>query len=154
MDEAVLERAMRRVTEARTGGLESARLDAALERSRAEVESLARAAARLEESLPEQVGLAVREGLAREVATVGRNLAEIRGLMNQALRRLERLEQEILTERNARLDDLGVLVDLISSGWQGIDTRLQHLEEMSAGGQVVALRAEPEAPGVALAARA
>lgn len=145
MDEAVLERAMRRVSEARSGGIESARFDAALERSRAEVESLARAAARLEESLPDQVGVAVREGLAKEVATVGRNLAEIRGLMNQALRRLERLEQEILTERNARLDDLGVLVDLISSGWQGIDTRLQRLEEASAGGQVVTLRAEPEA---------
>jgi hypothetical protein len=145
MDEAVLERAMRRVSEARSDGIESARLDAALERSRAEVESLARAAARLEESLPGQVGAAVREGLAKEVAMVGRNLAEIRGLMNQALRRLERLEQEILTERNARLDDLGILVDLISSGWQGIDTRLQRLEEASAGGQVVALRSEPEA---------
>ncbi len=145
MDDAVLERAMRRVSEARSGGLESARLDAALERSRAEVESLSRAAARLEESLPEQVGIAVREGLAREVASVGRNLAEIRGLMNQALRRLERLEQEILTERNARIDDLGVLVELVSSGWKGIDTRLQRLEEMSAGGQVVSLRVEPEA---------
>jgi hypothetical protein len=145
MDEAVLERAMRRVTEARSGGIESARLDAALERSRVEVESLARAAARLEEALPERVGVAVREGLAREVASVSRNLAEIRGLMNQALRRLERLEQEILTERNARIDDLGVLVELVSSGWQGIDTRLQRIEATASGGQVVPLRAEPEA---------
>lgn len=136
---------MRRVSEARTGGIEAARLDAALERSRVEVESLARAAARLEEALPEQVGTAVREGLAREVASVSRNLAEIRGLMNQALRRLERLEQEILTERNARIDDLGVLVELVSSGWHGIDTRLQRIEATASGGQVVPLRAEHDA---------
>jgi len=143
MDEAVLERAMRRVSETRAGGSEAARVDAALERSRAEIDALSRAAARLEETLPDQVGAAVREGLAREVVPVGRNLAEIRGLLNHVIRRLERLEQEILAERRSRLDDLEVLVDLVASGWQGVDTRLQRLEERTGGGEVVPLPTEP-----------
>ena len=31
-------------------------------------------------------------------------------------------------ERNARLDDLTLLVDLISTGWQGVDRRLERIE--------------------------
>ena len=89
---------------------------------------LARVADGLEESLPKQVATAVRDGIAREVVPVSRSLAEIRGGVNQALRRLERLEQELLAERSARIDDLGILVDLISSGWNGVDARLGRLE--------------------------
>ena len=39
-----------------------------------------------------QVAEAVREGLRREAAPVGRQLAEVRGMAVQLLRRLERLE--------------------------------------------------------------
>lgn len=145
MDEAVLERAMQRVNDARANGGEAARVDAALERSRAEIDALARAAARLEERLPDQVGAAVREGLAREVVPVGRNLAEVRGLLNQAIRRLERIEQEIIAERRSRLDDLEVLIDLVASGWQGVDARLQRLEERNGNGEVVRLPTDPVA---------
>ena len=63
-----------------------------------------------------------------EVLPVARNLAEIRGLLNQAIRRLERLEGDILAERHARLDDLGLLVDLVSSGWKGVSDRLGRVE--------------------------
>ena len=129
MDEQVLERARRRVAEARTDGMGQAKLDAALERARAEVMRLARVADELESSLPKQVGIAVRDGIAREVVPVSRSLAEIRGGVNQALRRLERLEQELLAERNARIDDLAILVDLVSTGWSGVDQRLRRLEE-------------------------
>lgn len=129
MDEQVLERARQRVAEARTDGVAQARLDAALERARAEVLRLARVAEELETSLPQQVGTAVRDGIAREVIPVSRSLAEIRGGVNQALRRLERLEEELLAERNARIDDLAILVDLVSAGWSGVDRRLRKLEE-------------------------
>jgi hypothetical protein len=95
MDEQVLERARRRVAEARTDGIGQAKLDAALERARAEVMRLAQVADELESSLPKQVGIAVRDGIAREVVPVSRSLAEIRGGVNQALRRLERLEDGI-----------------------------------------------------------
>ena len=106
MDEQVLERARQRVAEARTEGVAGARLDASLERARAEVMRLAQVADELESSLPKQVGIAVRDGIAREVVPVSRSLAEIRGGVNQSLRRLERLEEELLAERNARIDDL------------------------------------------------
>ena len=129
MDEQVLERARRRVAEARTDGIGQAKLDAALERASAEVMRLAQVADELESSLPKQVGVAVRDGIAREVVPVSRGLAEIRGGVNQALRRLERLEQELLAERNARIDDLAILVELVSAGWSGVDRRLQRLEE-------------------------
>ena len=139
MDEQVLERARQRVAEARTDGVAQARLDAALERARAEVMRLAHVADELESSLPKQVGIAVRDGIAREVVPVSRSLAEIRGGVNQALRRLERLEQELLAERNARIDDLAILVDLVSAGWSGVDRRLRQLEE-GIEGAVVPLR--------------
>ena len=129
MDEQVLERARQRVAEARTDGIAGARLDAALERARGEVMRLAQVADELESSLPKQVGIAVRDGIAREVVPVSRSLAEIRGGLNQALRRLERLEEELLAERNARIDDLAILVDLVSAGWAGVDRRLKQLED-------------------------
>ena len=74
---------------------------------------------------------------------MSRSLAEIRGGLNQALRRLERLEQELLAERNSRIEDLAILVDLVSSGWSGVDQRLRTLEAGIAGA-VVPLRAERE----------
>jgi hypothetical protein len=63
------------------------------------------------------------------VLPVARNLAEIRGLLNQAIRRLERLEGDLLAERHARIDDLALLVDLVSSGWKGVSDRLERVEQ-------------------------
>jgi hypothetical protein len=132
MDEAALERAKQRIADAAAGRPESALLEAALERSREQVAALAATAAELEASIPGQVGTAVREGLRSEVLPVARQVAEIRGLMNQAIRRLERLEGEILAERHARVDDLALLVELVSSGWRGLDGRLERLERSQA----------------------
>ena len=115
-----MERAQERVEQRADG----AALDALLVRAREQVEALAAATSALEESLPGQVQEAVRG----EAQPVGRNLAEIRGLMNQLLRRLSSLEGDLLTERNARVDDLALLVDLVSSGWKGVDARLGRIE--------------------------
>jgi hypothetical protein len=60
---------------------------------------------------------------------VGRNIAEIRGLMNQVIRRLERVEGDLLSERHARVDDLALLVDLVASGWHGVEQRLVKIEQ-------------------------
>jgi hypothetical protein len=69
---------------------------------------------------------------------VARHIAEIRGLLNQAIRRLERLEGDLLAERHARVDDLALLVDLVSSGWKGVDARLERLERDQADIALVA----------------
>jgi hypothetical protein len=132
MDDVALERAKQRIADAAAGRPEPALLEAALERSRAQIEALAVTAAELEASIPDQVGAAVRDGLRAEVLPVGRQVAEIRGLLNQAIRRLERLEGELLAERHARVDDLALLVDLVSSGWRAVDARLERLESSQA----------------------
>ncbi|HWH05217.1 MAG TPA: hypothetical protein VNT23_02135 [Gaiellaceae bacterium] len=141
MDEAALERAKARIAEAASGRVSAAELEAALERSREQIEALAQAAAELEGTLPEKIGAAVHDGLRAEVLPVARHIAEIRGLLNQAIRRLERLEGDLLAERHARIDDLALLVDLVSSGWKGVDARLERLEAQSGAGTVHQLRA-------------
>ena len=127
MDETALERAKRHIEEARDGRSPQ-RFEAALDRARTEVEALAAATGKLETDLPDRISDAVQEGLKREVSVVARNLAEIRGLLNNAIHRLERLEEDVLTERCARIDDLALFVELMSTGWASVDVRLAHLE--------------------------
>jgi serine phosphatase RsbU (regulator of sigma subunit) len=126
MDELLLERAQEHVAHAAAG--RSAALEATLERARRQVEDLAVAAADLEASIPDQVGVAVREGFRAEALPVGRQVAEIRGLVNQMIRRLERLEGELLAERRARVEDLELLVALVSASWRSLDARLDRSE--------------------------
>ena len=134
MDSDALERARRRIADAADGRPEAAELQAALDRSRTQLEALTGVAAELEASIPAGVEAAVRDGLRVEVLPVARHIAEIRGLLNGAIKRLERLEGELLAERHARVDDLALLVDLVSSGWRGVDARLQRLEDQQPRG--------------------
>ena len=120
MDDSVVERAKERIEER----AEAAALETLLVRAREQVEALTATAEKLEETLPARVGDAVRG----EAQPIGRNLAEIRGLMNQVIRRLERVDGDLLAERNARVDDLALLVDLVASGWKGVDARLARIE--------------------------
>ena len=101
---------------------------AALERARLQVEALAQTADELQVVLPDAVGGALKEGLRAEAAPISRRLAEVKGLSNQMIRRLERLETDLLIERHARVDDLGLLVDLITAQWQGLNERLDRIE--------------------------
>lgn len=146
MDPSALERAKQRIADATAGRPDPATMEAALERSRSQVEGLAAAAAELEASIPAHVGTAVRDGLRVEVLPVARHVAEIRGLLNQVIRRLERLEGDLLAERHARVDDLALLVDLVSSGWRGVDARLERLEQPRPGREVVEELPHAEAP--------
>jgi hypothetical protein len=140
VNENALDRARERIAQAAQERTEAADVDSALERARAQVEQLAELAAQLETSLPEQVGNAVREGVRAEALPVARQMAEVRGLAGQTIRRLERLEGQLVAERRARLDDLSLLVDLVSSGWRGVDRRIARIErglEHSANGAIV-----------------
>jgi hypothetical protein len=140
VDERALERAKARIAEAASGRVAPAELEAALERAREQIEALAQSAAELAGTLPETIGGAVHDGLRAEVLPVARHIAEIRGLLNQAIRRLERLEGDLLAERHARIDDLALMVDLVSSGWKGVSDRLERVERATAGGTVHPLR--------------
>ena len=152
MDDQALQRAEQRIADAREGRFDEARFEAALKRSRKQVEALATTAAKLEAQLPDRIREAIEQGLRAEVRTITRNLAEIRGLLNQALHRLERLEQELEAERQARVDDLAILVDLVSSGWRGVDERLRRLESEADIGPLGPLQTERRDDGSIAAA--
>ena len=118
-------RAQQRIEDAAAGRTDPAALDAALQRARIAVESLAATTARFEAGLP----AAIQDGLREHFRPSARHLAEVRGLTNQAIRRLERIEGDMLAERHARVDDLALLVDLIASGWRGVDSCVRGVEE-------------------------
>jgi hypothetical protein len=130
MNPGAIERANERLRQAAEGRTDPAVVEATLERARYQVESLAETAAQLEATLPDRVGEAVQTGLRQEVLPVAKHLAEVRGLSANAIRRLERLEGDLLAERHARIDDLALLIDLIASGWKGVDERLARLERV------------------------
>ena len=85
------------------------------------------------EPIDEQIAQAVREGVRSEAAPVGRHLAEVRGMSVRAIRQLERIEAGMGAERAARVDDLAILVDLISASWRTVDERLARIEELLGG---------------------
>ena len=78
----------------------------------------------------EEIRDAVREGLREEGAPISRRLAEVKGLSNNAIRRLESIETTIESERNARVDDLALLVELLTEGWRAMNSRLARIEEL------------------------
>ena len=145
MDPDAIKRAQDRIDQAASGRVEPAQVDAALERAREQVEALAATTAELESTLPGRVGDALQDGLREQVRPVGRNLAEIRGLMNQVIRRLERVEGDLLSERHARVDDLALLVDLVSSGWRGVEQRLARIEARVTADDAVVYRIDRQA---------
>jgi hypothetical protein len=124
VDEEPIRQLRERLADAAAGRPAAGEVDAALERARKQVEELAATAANLEASLPE----AVRFTLRTEAAPMSRRVNEIRGLMNLTLRRLERLEGDLTAERYARVDDLALLVDLITASWRSVDERLARME--------------------------
>jgi hypothetical protein len=124
MDESAIERAKQRVEQR----AEAAALDEVLDHTRAELEALVRVASAAATGLAEQIETAVKDGVREEAQPMARYLAENRGLMNQIIRRLERIETDGVAERHARVDDLALLVDLISSSWKSVDARLGRVE--------------------------
>jgi len=125
VDLEAIARAQQRIEDAAAGRTDPAAFDAALQRARTAVEALAATTARFEAGLP----LAIQDGLREHFRPSARHLAEVRGLTNQVIRRLERIEGDILTERNARVDDLALLVELITSGWRSVDSCIHSVEE-------------------------
>jgi hypothetical protein len=124
MDQDAIDRAKQRLEDAAAGRADPAAFDAALERARGAIEALAATTAELEAGLPE----AVQDGIRQHFRPSARHLAEVRGLMNQVIRRLERIEGDVLSERHARVDDLALLVDLIAAGWRSVEDRITQLE--------------------------
>jgi len=133
MDDA-LQRALDRATRPAASDV-----DSTVERARQQIAALASTVAELEAALPSRVSDAVADGIRAEVLPVARHIAEVRGLMNSLIRRIEGIETDLLAERHARVDDLTVLIDLIAAGFKGMDARLACIEQKLEGGDVVSL---------------
>ena len=76
----------------------------------------------------EEAREALREALREEAAPIGRRLAEVKGLSWNTIHRLERLEQTIESERVARIDDLALVVEVLTEGWRSLNARLDRIE--------------------------
>ena len=76
----------------------------------------------------DEIRNALRDGLREEAAPLSRRVAEVKGLSNNAIRRLERIESTIEAERSARVDDLALLVELLTEGWRTLNARLDRIE--------------------------
>ena len=76
----------------------------------------------------DEIREALRDGLREEAMPIGRRLAEVKGLSNNAIRRLAGIEAAIEAERNARLDDVTLLIDLLTEGWRALNARLDRIE--------------------------
>ncbi|HST17808.1 MAG TPA: hypothetical protein VLK36_09080 [Gaiellaceae bacterium] len=76
----------------------------------------------------DELRLPLREALREEAAPISRRLAEVKGLSNSAARRLESIESTLDAERLARIDDLALLVELLTEGWRSMNARLERIE--------------------------
>ena len=94
----------------------------------------------MEEEIRDAVRGALTDGLREEAAPISRRLAEVKGLSNNAIRRLESIEATIEAERSARVDDLALLVELLTEGWRAMNARLVRIEALL----------QAEAPGAAV----
>jgi hypothetical protein len=130
VDAQSLERARKRVDEARRGDPDSASVAAALEQARTALETLAERTAELEAAVPDRLAGAIETGMRAEVLPVARHIAELRGLAAQTIRRLERLQGDLDVERRARVEDLALIVDLVGSGWRGVERRLDRIDRV------------------------
>jgi Bacterial regulatory proteins, lacI family len=94
------------------------------------LEAFARAVSEFEETVPQGVSTVVYEALRVEVAPVAQRVGHIDDLVDQLATVIRELGDYAIVERRERLDDVKLLVDLIVTGWQGVDRRLGRIERM------------------------
>jgi hypothetical protein len=85
-----------------------------LARAEANVGELRQTASALEQSLPEAVERAIER--AMDERSTPRRLVELRELVRSLAGQMEQVNRDLLAERLGRIEDLELLVDLISTG--------------------------------------
>lgn len=129
------EAALRRIGELRqrsAGASEQAGPDlrTLLARSERHVDELRRSASELAAVLPTRVEAAVARALGEDEGGLGRRLDHVLEQTGQLAAAVERVEGDLLAERMARVEDLEVLVELVSGGLTALraDLRLMRRE--------------------------
>src|SRR5215203_4223499 len=74
----------------------------------------------------------------------GAALLELSSVLSELAEAVRDLRRETDEERRERVDDLAVLIDLITTGWQGLDARLGRIEKQI--GRLDAARRRDAAP--------
>ena len=115
------EAALRRIGELRQRSVASSEpagpdLRTLLARSERHVDELRRSASELAAILPTRVEAAVARALGEDEGGLGRRLDQVLDQAAQLAAAVERVESDLLAERMARVEDLEVLVDLVSGG--------------------------------------
>ena len=136
------EAALRRIGEMRQRNLgtsESAGPDlrTLLARSERHVDELRRSASELAAILPTRVEAAVARALGEDEGGLGRRLDTVLDQSGQLAAAVERVERDLLAERMARVEDLEVLVDLVSGGLSALRADLRSVRRELAELQAV-----------------
>jgi len=136
------EAALRRIGEMRQRNLgtsESAGPDLRTLLARAErhVDELRRSASELAAILPTRVEAAVARALGEDEGGLGRRLDTVVDQGGQLTAAVERVERDLLAERMARVEDLEVLVDLVSGGLSALRADLRSVRRELAALQAV-----------------
>ena len=137
------EAALRRIGEMRQRNLGASEpagpdLRTLLVRSERHVDELRRSASELAAILPTRVEAAVARALGEDEGGLGRRLDEVLAQSGSLTAAVERVERDLLAERMARVEDLEVLVDLISGGLGALRADLRAVRgelAASAGGR-------------------
>ena len=126
------EAALRRIGELRQRGAGASEpagpdLRTLLARSERHVDELRRSASELAAILPTRVEAAVARALGEDEGGLGRRIDQVldqTGLLSAAV---ERVEGDLLSERMARVEDLEVLVELVSGGLTALRADLRSM---------------------------
>jgi chromosome segregation ATPase len=114
-----------------------------LARAESHVDELRSTAATLEESLPARVERAVERAIAGQQGDP-RQHEELRELMRSLARQIEQVNRDLLAERLGRVEDLELVVDLVSTGMaalrQDVATLSAHVEQIGSGMDDVAMK--------------
>ena len=136
------EAALRRIGEMRQRNLGASEpagpdLRTLLARSEQHVDELRRSASELAAILPTRVEAAVARALGEDEGGLGRRLDTVLDRSGQLNAAVERVERDLLAERMARVEDLEVLVDLVSGGLTALRADLRAVRRELAALQAV-----------------
>ncbi|HET6174122.1 MAG TPA: hypothetical protein VFD90_16035 [Gaiellales bacterium] len=136
------EAALRRIGEMRQRNLGAGEpagpdLRTLLARSERHVDELRRSASELAAILPTRVEAAVARALGEDEGGLGRRLDTVVDQSGQISAAVERVERDLLAERMARVEDLEVLVDLVSGGLSALRADLRSVRRELAELQAV-----------------
>ena len=136
------EAALRRIGEMRQRNLGASEpagpdLRTLLARSEQHVDALRRSASELAAILPTRVEAAVARALGEDEGGLGRRLDTVLDRSGQLSAAVERVEHDLLAERMARVEDLEVLVDLVSGGLSALRADLRSVRRELAALQAV-----------------